>query len=464
MAEAILFGHRALQPLIDIQEQLREAVGKPKRTPYLEPGTGSVLDFVEAVDAKREFAIVDVETTGTDPKMSDLLEIARRQGQGRQDQRPLVDVRQAVASRSSATRCTASPTRTSRRRRRRPRPPSRPSTFIGDALVVGHNVDLRPRLPRGGRRRPRIDAGPLPRHPDDRPRGLSGPPELQAATRSPAFFGIELDPEPPRPAGRRGDRQPPDLVRERPAGPDRDPQERASPTRVRANRTSKDEAKTKLEAARRKARVSKNLYNLVYKKTCRALALDEGIRMDGRGDDRAPPDLRRGRAPAARPRLGPLHPRRDAGADDRDARRRPRTSSGSTRSARRPRRSTSTTTTSRPIRTGENKPMRGPSRRDIGHGNLAERALIPVLPAHDEFPYVIRLVSECLSLERLDLDGLDLRLDPRPDGRRRADLGSGRRRGDGPDQRAGRPVRRPDRHPRQGGLGRRHGLQGHRHP
>ena len=50
-----------------------------------------------------------------------------------------------------------------------------------------------------------------------------------------------------------------------------------------------------------------------------------------------------------------------------------------------------------PYSTGENKPMRGPSRRDIGHGNLAERALIPVLPSHEEFPYVIRLVSECMS-------------------------------------------------------------------
>ena len=41
--------------------------------------------------------------------------------------------------------------------------------------------------------------------------------------------------------------------------------------------------------------------------------------------------------------------------------------------------------------------MRGPSRRDIGHGHLAERALVPVLPSHDEFPYVIRLVSECVT-------------------------------------------------------------------
>src|SRR4029077_13866374 len=45
MAEAILFGHRALQPLIDIQEQLRKAAGKPKSTPFLEAGLGTVLDF-----------------------------------------------------------------------------------------------------------------------------------------------------------------------------------------------------------------------------------------------------------------------------------------------------------------------------------------------------------------------------------------------------------------------------------
>ena len=38
-----------------------------------------------------------------------------------------------------------------------------------------------------------------------------------------------------------------------------------------------------------------------------------------------------------------------------------------------------------------------PGRREIGHGALAERALIPVLPAHEEFPYVIRLVSECVT-------------------------------------------------------------------
>ena len=46
---------------------------------------------------------------------------------------------------------------------------------------------------------------------------------------------------------------------------------------------------------------------------------------------------------------------------------------------------------------GETKPSRGPNRREIGHGALAERALLPVIPAVDEFPYTMRLVSEVLS-------------------------------------------------------------------
>lgn len=46
---------------------------------------------------------------------------------------------------------------------------------------------------------------------------------------------------------------------------------------------------------------------------------------------------------------------------------------------------------------GETRPSRGPGRREIGHGALAERALVPVLPDEEEFPYVIRVVSEVLS-------------------------------------------------------------------
>ena len=47
--------------------------------------------------------------------------------------------------------------------------------------------------------------------------------------------------------------------------------------------------------------------------------------------------------------------------------------------------------------TGEAKPLKSPGRREIGHGALAERALEPVIPSEEEFPYAIRLVSEVLS-------------------------------------------------------------------
>jgi polyribonucleotide nucleotidyltransferase len=50
-----------------------------------------------------------------------------------------------------------------------------------------------------------------------------------------------------------------------------------------------------------------------------------------------------------------------------------------------------------PYSTGETKPLRGSSRREIGHGALAERALEPVLPSETEFPYTMRLVSEIMS-------------------------------------------------------------------
>ena len=49
-----------------------------------------------------------------------------------------------------------------------------------------------------------------------------------------------------------------------------------------------------------------------------------------------------------------------------------------------------------PFSVGEARPLRGPGRREVGHGILAERAVTPVLPAHEDFPYTIRIVSETL--------------------------------------------------------------------
>lgn len=50
-----------------------------------------------------------------------------------------------------------------------------------------------------------------------------------------------------------------------------------------------------------------------------------------------------------------------------------------------------------PYSVGDTRPMRGPGRREIGHGALAEKALLPVIPSEDDFPYTLRLVSEVLS-------------------------------------------------------------------
>jgi len=50
-----------------------------------------------------------------------------------------------------------------------------------------------------------------------------------------------------------------------------------------------------------------------------------------------------------------------------------------------------------PYSVGEIRPMRGPGRRDIGHGMLVEKALLPLIPGFEEFPYTMRIVSEILS-------------------------------------------------------------------
>ena len=392
MAEAILFGHKALQPLIDIQEQLRDAVGKPKRTPYIEPGTSSVLEFVNAVEAKREFAVIDVETTGTDPKMADLLEIAVVKVKGGKisdrwstfvkPSQPILghqmhgitdkDVAKAPSAADAAKEALA---------------------HIGDALVVGHNVifDLGFLEEAGASR---VDQSRLV---DTLTLAREGYPDLQnyKLDTLAGVFGVDLT---------QNHRALPDaeatanlLISFANELPGRIATAKSEISdSVRANRTSKDEAKSKLEAARRKARLSKNLWSLVYKKTCRTLALDEGIRMDGRGTT----ELRQisvevGLLPRAHGSglftrgetqvmtIATLGASSDVQRIDTIS---PKTEKKYIHHYNFP-----------PYSTGENKPMRGPSRRDIGHGNLAERALIPVLPAHDEFPYVIRLVSECMS-------------------------------------------------------------------
>jgi DNA polymerase III epsilon subunit family exonuclease len=382
-----------LQPVVELQERLREAVGKPKRLPYLEPGTGSVLDFVAATEAGGEFVVVDVETTGTSPNAADLVEVAAVRVRGGDiterwstfvnPGRPIVgnqmhgitdaDVSGAPSPAEAARQCL---------------------DFVGDALVVGHSVGfdlgfLEAALGDGTR----IEPG---RYLDTLVIAREGYPDLEnyrLDTLS-RFFGIDLT---------QNHRALPDA--EATANlllwfannlPGRIAALRESiADAVRANRTGGDTAGL-LEAARREARVSKGLFNLLQKKTVRRLVLDEGIRIDGRGlTDIRPITVEVGLIPRAHGSglftrgetqaltVATLGASSDVQRIDTIS---PETEKRYLHHYNFP-----------PYSTGENKMMRGPSRRDIGHGHLAERALVPVLPAQEEFPYVIRLVSECVT-------------------------------------------------------------------
>jgi polyribonucleotide nucleotidyltransferase len=393
MADAILFGHRSLQPLIDLQDELVAAVGRPKVTPYLEPGVESVFAFVKKVEADEPFVVIDVETTGIDPRTSDLVEVAgvRLQGGAVVDRfSTLVDAGRPIVGRQMHGITTADVAG---------KPSPREAVdqllaFVGDATVVGHNVGFdigfleeskgdgfrfapgsyldtltisREALP--GAESYRL--GDLARFLDiDLTESHRALPDAEATANLMLWLARDV---PPR-IGR---------LRETIAGS------------IRATRDGGDGAAL-LEDARREARVGKALFGLAHKKTVRELVLDEGIRMDGRGvDEIRPISVEVGVLPRAHGTglftrgqtqaltIATLGPSSDVQRIDTIS---PDTEKRYLHHYNMP-----------PYSTGENKPMRGPGRREIGHGNLAERALLPVLPSSDSFPYVIRLVSEVVT-------------------------------------------------------------------
>ena len=394
MAEAILFGHRALQPLIDLQEQLRELVGKPKRLPFLEPGTDSVLRFIDLVSSNRDLVVVDVETTGRDPKMADLVEIgAVRIKDGRIADRwsTLVDPSRTVVGAQMHGLTDAD-------LKGAPTPQQAARQFLdfaGDSILVGHNVGfdlgfLEEALAEGFR----FDFGT---YLDTLTLTREAYPDLESYKLGDLsrFFGIELQ---------NAHRALPDaeatanLVLRLAAdlGPRIAQLKEGISASIRAYRDPGADPKALLEAARRQARVGKSLFYLVHKKTARQLTLDEGIRMDGRGiDEIRPISVEVGLLPRAHGSglftrgetqaltVCTLGPSSDVQRIDTIS---PETEKRYIHHYNMP-----------PYSTGENKMMRGPGRREIGHGHLAERALVPVLPDHEEFPYVIRLVSECVT-------------------------------------------------------------------
>ncbi len=393
MAEAILFGHRALQPIVDLQLEIQKAVGKPKRIPYIEPSPNSVLEFAAATDAKRELVVIDTETTGTDPKMADLVEVAAVKIKGTK----VVDRWSTFVDPGRAIVGNQMHGITDKDVKGAPSPKEAADKlldFVGDALVVGHNVGfdlgfIEEAKGDGFRFQPGsyLDTLVIARE------GYPGAESYKLPDLA-RFFGVELT---------QSHRALPDA--EATANlllwfandlPGRVSALRESIAEaVRANRTGGDTTKL-LEAAKRDARVSKGLFNLLQKQTVRRIVVDEGIRIDGRGlTDIRPISVEVGLIPRAHG--SGLFTRGETQAltvatlgSSSDVQRidtiSPETEKRYLHHYNFP-----------PYSTGENKMMRGPSRRDIGHGHLAERALVPVLPSHDEFPYVIRLVSECVT-------------------------------------------------------------------
>jgi DNA polymerase III epsilon subunit family exonuclease len=394
MAEAILFGHRSLAPILDLQDQLRELVGKPKRLPFLEPGTESVLRFVDHVASGKDLVVVDVETTGRDPRMSDLVEVgAVRIKNGKVADRwsTLVNPGRSVIGAQMHGL-------TDKDLKGAPTPKEAATAFLafaGDAVLVGHNVGfdlgfIEEALGDGFRfgYEGYLDTVTLTResHPDLESYKLG---DLSR------FFGIELqnahralpDAEATAALVLRLAADLPPRIAELKAG---------ISASIRAYRDPKADPKALLEAARRQARVAKSLFSLVHKKTARTMTLSEGIRMDGRGvDEIRPISVEVGLLPRAHGSglftrgetqaltVCTLGPSSDVQRIDTIS---PVTEKRFMHHYNMP-----------PYSTGENKMMRGPGRREIGHGHLAERALLPVLPDHEEFPYVIRLVSECVT-------------------------------------------------------------------
>jgi DNA polymerase III epsilon subunit family exonuclease len=395
MAEAIMFGHRSLAPIIDLQEQLREQVGKAKRMPYIEPGVDSILEFVHATEHNHPFVVFDVETTSRDVKQGSIVEIGAVRVSGGQ----IVDRWSTLVNPGAPIIGRQLHGITNDDVKDSPSPRDAAEQFMnwaGDALLVGHNIGfdigfLEAAL--GDNRR--VEQG---KYLDTLVLAREAYPDTDLKLGDLARF-FELEVEPNHRALPDAEATAQLLVRLASDLPERINAYRetvAGAIRNLRNGGSNDDVKNALETARKSSRFSKNLAGLLHKKIVRELVLNEGIRMDGRDTDTIRPItvevglLPRAHGSALFTRgetqalsVATLGPSSDVQRIDTIS---PEESKRYLHHYNMP-----------PYSTGENKPMRGPGRREIGHGALAERALLPVLPSQEEFPYVIRVVSECVT-------------------------------------------------------------------
>ena len=396
MADAIMFGHESLKPVIELQEQLRELVGKEKRIPYIEPSVDSVADFVDAVDAGEPFVVFDTETTGRDPRTAELVEIAAvRLQDGKIVDRfeTLVKPTRGIVGKQIHGLTEADV---------KDAPPATDAArafldWAGDDILVGHNVGfdigfIESAVADGTR----IEPG---EYLDTLVLARAGYPDLDAHKLADLVAFFELAVEPTHRALADAEATAALLgvmAEDLPVRVNAFKEAVAKSIISRKDGGDKDVADAAFEAALVASGLSKSLTTLLHKKTVRQVTLDEGVRIDGRDVDTIRPiSVEVGLLPRAHGSglftrgetqaltVATLGPSSDVQRIDTIS---PEESKRYLHHYNMP-----------PYSTGENKFMRGPGRREIGHGALAERALVPVLPDQEDFPYVIRLVSECVT-------------------------------------------------------------------
>ncbi len=140
---------------------------------------------------------------------------------------------------------------------------------------------------------------------------------------------------------------------------------------------------------------AEHIFHELQEKAMRDEVLEHGVRLDGRKFDEIRPIWTETGVLPARPRLGRLHARRDAGARQLHARHRRRPAEDRARH-RRALQALHAALQLPAVLGRRDRPQRGPGRREIGHGALAERALAPVIPGEEKFAYTIRIVSDIL--------------------------------------------------------------------
>ena len=398
MADAIEYAHAELQKSIELQDRLVATAGKAKKLPFLGPKADSIVKLgAELATGTAEFIVFDVETTAMKPENGYIVDIAALRVKGGK----VVDRFESLANpgRSivghqihglSDADVAGAPTAAEVL--------TKFAAWAGETPVVAHNVGfdlpfvLR-HMPSEANWQPKAVYDTLELayqlYPDagsyklgDLLRFVFGRDHAAAHRAMPdAEATAELFIDLTTGLSERLDRIRGDIAAEIRRG--RDDYNRA-------------EQGERLEDLRRQHGIASPLMEVLTKATSRELVLSENIRIDGRDTKTIRPIsvevgvlprthgsgiFTRGQTQALS--IATLGPSSDVQRLDTIS---PETEKRYLHHYNFP-----------PYSVGETRPMRGPGRREIGHGALAERALVPVLPTAEEFPYVIRIVSEVVS-------------------------------------------------------------------